>query len=95
MGNIIMREQWVNQTEGHMLGETEWYEAYTDDEGELFRALQRDAGRCTGKVYVDTDEEDARPVGWVFIRKEKYTDVDEYYLRETWIDLKHRYQKGD
>ena len=95
MGNIVMKEQWVNATESCMLGETEWYEAYTDDEGELFRSMQKDAGRCTGKVYVDLPRQEAWPIGWVFLKRTEYSDVrGQYYLRETWVSMKHRYPYG-
>jgi hypothetical protein len=95
MGNIVMREQWVNQTKNHRIGDSDWYESFTNDEGELFRSLQKELGRCTGKVYVDTDEGDSRPVGWVFLKRKQYDDVGEYFLMESWVDLKHRYSKGD
>jgi len=94
MGNIVMREQWVNATEGHLCGDSDWYEAYTDDEGELFRSLQKEYGRCTGKVYVDMPRQEAWPIGWVFIKKVEYEDVHEYFLRETWVEMKHRYPYG-
>jgi hypothetical protein len=91
MENIVMREQWVNRTENHLLGDSGWYESFTDKEAVLFRSLQKEYGRCTGKVYVDLPSEEARPIGWVFIKRDKYDDTDEYFLKETWIDLRHRY----
>jgi hypothetical protein len=94
MANIVMREQWVNQSEGHLLGDSDWYEAYTDDEGELFRSLQKEYGRCTGKCYIDLPRQEARAIGWVFLKKVKYDDVDEYFLRETWVEMRHRYPAG-
>ena len=98
MANIVMREQWVNQTEGCLLGDSDWYEAYTDDEGELFRSLQKEYGRCISKVYVDQVNEPLNPkkVGWVFLKKVEYSDVrGQYFLRETWVELQHRYEKGE
>jgi hypothetical protein len=98
MGNIVMREQWVNRTESCRLGDSGWYESYTDNEGELFKSLQKEYGRCISKVYIDQVNEPLNPlhVGWVFLKKEEYEDVrGQYFLRETWIDLKHRYKKGD
>lgn len=92
MDNIVMKESWVNATKGYRLGDSDWYEAFTDDEGELFRSMQKEYGRCIGKVYIDMPKDsDSLPVGWVFLKKEKYTDVDEHYLKETWIEMKHRY----
>lgn len=94
MANIVMREQWVNKSKGYRVGETEWYESFTDNEGVLFRDLQIEFGRCTGKVYIDLPRQESRPIGWVFLKKVKYDDTEEYYLQETWIDLKHRYPIG-
>ena len=97
MENIVMKESWVNATEGHRMGDSDWYESYTDNEGELFRSLQKEYGRCVSKVYIDQPNESLNPlpVGWVFQKKVEYSDVQgQYFVRETWIELKHRYEKG-
>lgn len=92
MSNIVMREQSVNATKGHMQGDSDWYESFTDDEGELFRSLQKEYGRCTGKVYIDLPRQEARPIGWVFLKRVEYSDVrGQYFLSETWVEMKHRY----
>ena len=79
---LRVKEHYTNKTEGYHHGETDWYEAFTDDRGELFRALQKDHGRCIGKVR---EEPDGKAVGWVFEKKRKYTDCDKYYIAETWV----------
>jgi hypothetical protein len=79
---LRIKESFVNKTEGHLHGETEWYEAFTDDRGELFRSLQQEYGRCTGKVR---QEPGGRAVGWVFEKKRKYTDCNKHYIAETWV----------
>lgn len=54
-----IRESFVNLTKGYRLGDPEWYEPYTDDRGELFRAMRHEYGRCTGRIYVDVPQGDA------------------------------------
>ena len=93
MDNISIKETWVNRTKNYIVGETEYYESFTDCIGDLFLSLQREFGRCTSKVYLDMPNE-AKPIGWVFIKRVKYDDVDQYYLQETWVRLEHLV-KGD
>lgn len=85
MGNIIISESYVNVTEGYRFGDTDPYETYTDDIGELFKDLQRQYGRCVSKVY--TDRDGAIAIGWVFQKKMQYTDTGEDYIQETWIKI--------
>ena len=93
-------EECVNVDRGLRFGESGWYEPYTEDRGALFRACQRKHGRCIGKVYVDRKVAvssdptlpafvlDAVPVGWVFLKRDKYADTHETYLKETWVTLR-------
>ena len=48
-----VRETYVNSSEGHMIGDSGWYEPYTEDRGKLFRDFQHEYGGCTGHMYVD------------------------------------------
>jgi hypothetical protein len=52
--------------------------------GELFRSLQKEHGAAS-KVYVDTEGNKSVQVGWVFRKKEKYSDCKEFYEQATWI----------
>lgn len=91
-----IREQYLNATKGHWIGDSGWYEPYTDDRGELFRTLQKEYGRCVSKMYREYPLFDGyppgqghvTPVGWVFERTEKYTDTGEPYVREVWVEVK-------
>lgn len=61
---------------------TEW----TMDRGDLYRACQREYGRCIGKVFIDkTTGGPPDSVGWCFVSRERYEDTNEPYLRETWV----------
>lgn len=82
-------EGWDYQT--YSLGESGKYEPYTDDTGRLFRSFQKEYGRCTGKVYIDTDK-GTKSIGWVFQKRQQYDDCNGSYLMETWVTL---YDKPD
>jgi hypothetical protein len=90
---LKIRETFVDQAKDCVFGETDWYQPWTDDRGQLFRALQREYGRCTGKVYAERADGDA-PVGWVFERRDQYADTGrhgrpaKYYIREVWISVR-------
>lgn len=60
------------------------HEPFTDDTGKLFRSLQGEYGKCISKMYHD---DYTGSIGWVFEKKVKYTDCNEYYLLEAWITL--------
>ena len=89
MGNIYVQETYLATIEGvtSVSGEGNIYESFTDNKGKLFRNCQKEFGGCTGKIYNDVDNNKA--FGWVFAKKVKYEDVDEYYLQEVWVHLYH------
>ena len=90
---LEIMETWVNSTQGHIVGNTEFYKPYTDNMKRLFRSLQREYGRCISKMYIDILEQPERirktqSIGYVFQKKVKYTDCKDYYLQETWIEFR-------
>ena len=89
---MLIQETHVNRTQNAIVGETEPYEPYTQDTGRLFKACQREHGRCTGKMYVDGPTE-PKQVGWVFEKRQRYQDCNETYLAETWVTLYTSYEK--
>ena len=84
-----IEETFVNATENRMIGSEVCADLFTSDPGELFRASQREYGRCVSSVYVDT-EEGTKRVGWVFQGIDRYEDTGEPYLREVWVTLLER-----
>jgi len=84
---MYAQEEYVNATKGYRCGDSDVYETFTDDLKHLFRAFQRDYGRCTSKVYIENPDGSVRAIGWVFQKMEKYTDCNETYLQEVWITL--------
>lgn len=85
--NIIAEFDYVNATEGHRIGKDEALETRFETKGELFRFCQKEYGRCVSKVYVEKLGQEDRPVGWVFEKNVKYSDVNETYLQETWVTI--------
>ena len=84
-----IREDFINRTENYRSGESEWYETISTKMGELFLSMQREYGRCTGKMFVDRLS-DGKPhhVGWVFEQRKRYDDCAETFLSETWITFR-------
>ena len=74
----------MNLTENYRYGDpSHIYETYHETRSELFRAMQKEYGHCTSKVYVN----EGVPIGWVFESVVRYDDTDEPFLREVWITV--------
>lgn len=86
MSNLYVQESGVNVSEGHRMGDSGVYEAFTDHPGTLYRECVREHGRCIGRVYIDTDD-GSKAIGWVFLKRDRYEDTGEPFLRETWVTL--------
>ena len=90
---MFIQETHLNNTENYLIGESPWYEPFTDDLGKLFKSLQKKWGRCTGTSYVDSTNGESQTVGWVFQKRLQYdgaTSKRDTFLRETWV----RYRYG-
>ena len=89
MDAIFIQETCVDRTQNLRTYDSDIYEAFTTDKVQLFRSLQREHGRCTGYIYIDT-KTGRQKIGWVFEKRVKYDDCNEYYIQETWITLYQR-----
>lgn len=95
MATLEVHETFINETKGHHLGDSGWYEPYTEDLGALFRAMQREYGRCVSSMYIDIPG-NVRPrkIGWVFQSRQQYEDTGrygrpaEFYIREVWVEFR-------
>ena len=89
---IYVREVFTNETAGYRCGDSGVYEAFTDDIGRLFRAMQKEHGRCTSKVYIDRDG-GAVHIGWHFEKRQQYEDTGrhgrppKFYVAGCWVEL--------
>ena len=84
---LYVEETCINRTENAMLGESGVTETYCNTVGELYKASQKEYGRCISKVYIDSKDGSPKAIGWVFLKCMKYEDCNEYYLREVWVTV--------
>ena len=98
--NIWIDETWIevknpNQENEKRIsrGESGLYETFTDKIKTLFLSLSREYGKCISSIYIDTKKGKTKKIGWVFQKREKYTDCNETYLKETWITLHEKQPK--
>lgn len=88
--NLYVKETFVNRTKNAIFGESDIYESFTGDTKRLFRDLQKEYGRCTSKMYMDTPNGETKQIGWVFEKVMPYEDArskDDTYLREVWVEV--------
>lgn len=75
----------INETQGHIFSN---YDIDLDpDNIPTFQELQREHGRCVSKMYIDTTSGNTKEIGWVFTKREKYTDSPDTYLKQTWVSF--------
>lgn len=89
---LTVRLVLVNATKGYRFCEEDPYETCHADKGSLFRAMQREFGRCASTMYVDKKDGKTLPVGWVFQKRMRYEDArtdtpNDYYIREAWVEV--------
>ena len=87
MSNLFIQEEVNDASQGVLFGSDGVYETFTDNITELFQSCQRYYGRCISKVFTDREDGSSKHIGWVFQKRDKYTDCDETYLRETWVTV--------
>lgn len=91
---LEVKEVFLNKTKGYRFGDCEWYESFTDNLGLLFRQYQKLYGKCVSRVYVDQAMGDGTmntyQVGWVFEKKMKYEDCNDFYIREVWVEYRKK-----
>lgn len=92
---MLIQEAFVDLTENSRFGSDAPYEPYHQEPGPLFRDLRQEYGRCTGKVYLDTESRGVIAIGWVFVSRQRYTDCNDTYLREVWVTLYEECEHGD
>ena len=84
---IHIKETYIDRNFDCTYGDSEVYETYTDSIGELFKDLQIQFGRCVSSMYMDKKDGTTKKIGWGFEKKNHYTNSDETYMQETWIEL--------
>ena len=77
----------VNADKGYQFGDPDPFESDCYTKGEVYNEVSREYGRCMSKMYLDQKDGKAREIGWVFEKREQYTDCDETFLCETWVTV--------
>ena len=93
MSNLFINESWCEiKPDGTRigLGDSDVYETGSKTIGELYKSCVKLYGRCTSKMYIDRADGSSQHIGWVFIKREKYDDCNETYLKETWVSIHER-----
>ncbi len=52
---------------------------------DVYKAALKEFGRCVSKIYRDNEDKTARHIGWVFEKRVKFSDCNEYYIQEVWL----------
>lgn len=85
MSKLFIEVVGVNRTENYRMYDNIFEKTIYDNKGELYHALVKEYGRCTGKMYVDMGGKSTQ-IGWVFLKRAKYSDKGTF-LQETWIGV--------
>jgi len=81
-----IKETFVNETEGHIFGESDWIDTGEDDLSQLYRQLKSEYGNARN-MYRDRPDGSSFKVGWVFEGLASYDDSGESYRRSVWVEV--------
>ena len=73
----------ANATKGHRVYDE--IEDWDCELGKVYKEAQKEYGRCTSSVYIDTKDGKTRKIGWTFAKRVQYSDCNETYPQEAWI----------
>ena len=79
---MLIKETWIDATEKCNCGDSDFYEPFTDNIKTLFKAFQKEYGKCVSGMYIGNKQ-----IGWVFEKKRKYEDCNKKYLAQTWVEI--------
>ena len=60
-----------------------------DNLKDLYHFGLKEYGKCISKIYIDDKQGNPSHIGYMFVKKMKYEDCNEYFLCETWLSLEH------
>ena len=86
MNNLFIKETYVNESNNYIIGESEWYETFTDNKSVLYKSLLKEFGKPQ-KMFKDTKEGKMIQVGWIFTKNKRYDDTNEIYKQSTWVSV--------
>lgn len=85
--NLFIEEKYINRTENCVNGKSDIYETSSENTGELFKRLKSAHGRCSGNMYIDLKSGESKKIGWVFVKRIKYSDCKDTFLQEVWVSV--------
>ena len=86
MANLWFDVLSVNVDMGYRYFEGGPHESNCEDKSTLYKKLLKEYGRCIGKQYIDTNGKKLA-IGWIFLKRDKYSDTKETFLSETWVTV--------
>jgi len=86
-----IREVYINKTEKYRIGEDTIKQEDTEIKtlSDLFKYGKKNYGRCISKVFIDSDDGKTIHIGYVFEKKDKYTDTKDDFIKEVWVTIEH------
>lgn len=93
MSNLFIEISAVNATKRYRMYDNIFEESICDNKKDLYKALLKEYGRCTGKMFIDDKNGNPVQIGWVFVPGNIFEDSKEQ-ANETCSVLKEAYLAG-
>ena len=102
MSNLFIEIVSYNASNGYPVNFPNFEETKYSNKTELYRAFVKEYGKCTGKQYIDSPKGKRVQIGWIFEKRELYSDVrlgksirsldkeakEKYtFILETWVSV--------
>lgn len=75
MANLYIEVFQVNSSNNYALDNPQFHESKYSDLGKLYRALVKEYGKCTGKLFNVGDNNKTQQIGWAFEKREYFDDT--------------------
>lgn len=75
MSNLYIETVSLNANNGYHMGSPVFEETKYTNMGELYRALVKEYGRCSSKLYIGDVSGKSVQIGWVFQKRVYYSDL--------------------
>jgi len=55
--------------------------------GQAVSAMSKEFGRCVSKMYCEHADRSSTQVGYVFEKRVEYTDTNDTFLQQAWVEV--------